>query len=711
MSDQAYDEFATRFAPEPPRTAWLSTNAGPLPRPIVALRPETTAEIPAPFPSPITGTGRYQILGEIARGGMGAVLRGRDCELNRDLAVKVLLEKFKDEPEVLRRFFEEAQIGGQLQHPGIVPIYDIGTFADNRPFFAMKLVKGRTLAELLAGRRDPAADLPRLLTIFEQISQTVAYAHSKGVIHRDLKPANVMVGAFGEVQVMDWGLAKVLSAMADEPPGPEVLATVIRTARGASDSDASLAGSVMGTYAYMPPEQALGDVSRVDERADVFGLGAILCEILTGKPAYSGRFAELRRKSESADLADAFARLEACGCDAELASLARAMLAADPDARPRDASEVARAVAAHLAGVQDRLHASELARARADVQARAERMRLKLTVALAGSILLTAMIGGGAWLSSRLAREAGEAETDREVGAALAQAEAYRAEALRLGPDDLQAWQRTLAASVKAADLLSGRAAREGLEAKVHTLRNTVDAEATLVLDHAQQVEADRSFAEALDRARLSGGRIGKEPEDDEARSLAYATAFRDAGIDLASLHGAEATRRLSARPLPAKIATALDDLALINDDEARALELLALARSIDPDPFRDRLREAVAKRDRYGLLALAVEHDSTHLPPATASLLAKMLDNQGAHDEAIDVLLAAWRRSPGDFWINHDLGRMLNRSEPPRREEALRFLTAAVALKPDSPAIQALHAATFGETSREVAKKRDGDH
>ena len=160
---------------------------------------------------------RYRFDGEIARGGMGAVLRGRDVDLGRDLAVKVLLEKYVNRPDVARRFIEEAQIGGQLQHPGVVPVYDIGRFGD-RPFFTMKLVKGQTLAAIFGEREQPTDDRPRLLGIALQVSQAMAYAHAKGVIHRDLKPANIMVGAFGEVQVMDWGLAKVLAegGIADE---------------------------------------------------------------------------------------------------------------------------------------------------------------------------------------------------------------------------------------------------------------------------------------------------------------------------------------------------------------------------------------------------------------------------------------------------------------------------------------------------------------
>ena len=156
---------------------------------------------------------RYQLFGEIARGGMGAVLKGRDVDLGRDLAVKVLLESHRDKPDLVRRFVEEAQIGGQLQHPGIVPVYELGTFADRRPFFTMKLVKGRTLAELARAQR--VARGRRLAAVAVDLRVGLpddGLCPPRGVIHRDLKPSNVMVGSFGEVQVMDWGLAKVLPA-------------------------------------------------------------------------------------------------------------------------------------------------------------------------------------------------------------------------------------------------------------------------------------------------------------------------------------------------------------------------------------------------------------------------------------------------------------------------------------------------------------------
>ena len=301
---------------------------GPVPR--VLLRDAADAAAagairPVPRePSDSPGeAGRYQIAGEVARGGMGAIFAGRDVDLGRDLAIKVILDEHRDDPEMIGRFVVEAQIGGQLQHPGIVPVHELGRFPDGRLYIAMKLVRGRTLAALLEARADPAEDRPRFLSIFEQVCRTMAYAHARGVIHRDLKPSNVMVGRFGEVQVMDWGLAKVLEpgSVADDFSRARVRdqSGTIRTIRMGPETGESRAGSVLGTPAYMAPEQARGAIDALDERADVFGLGSILCEVLTGLPAYTGRSGpELYRMAERADLDDASRRLDATGADAEL---------------------------------------------------------------------------------------------------------------------------------------------------------------------------------------------------------------------------------------------------------------------------------------------------------------------------------------------------------------------------------------------------------
>ncbi len=371
---------------------------------------------------------RYRIDGEIARGGMGQVLKGRDPDLGRDVALKVLREDFRDDLDMVRRFVEEAQIGGQLQHPGIVPIYELGLFGDRRPFFAMKLVKGDTLAKLLDGRKSPAEALPRFLGIFEAIAQTVAYGHARGVIHRDLKPSNVMVGSFGEVQVMDWGLAKVLprGGVSDGATAGKVTRqeTVIATARsGSDDSDLSRAGSAMGTPSYMAPEQARGEIDRINERADVFALGSILCEILTGQPAFIGRSSgEIQRKAALGDLAEAMSRLDTSGADRELVAIAKDCLAREPEDRPRAAGVVAEGLSSYLAGVQQRLRVSELERAAeharaeetlktaeaSEARAKAERNSRRLTAALAACVvgLITLGAGGYSWMRNQKAERA-----------------------------------------------------------------------------------------------------------------------------------------------------------------------------------------------------------------------------------------------------------------------------------------------------------------
>jgi serine/threonine protein kinase len=360
----------------------------------------------------------YELCEKVGSGGMGVVYRARDSRLNREVAVKLLRDDLPADSAVRARFVAEAQITGQLQHPGIPAVHELGSLPDGRPFLAMKLVKGRTLHELLKERPDPAHDRGRFVAIFEQVCQAVGYAHAHRVLHRDLKPGNVMVGAFGEVQVMDWGLAKVLASRdrqgaeedGDDPPETVAALTAIDTPL-AGDS-ATRTGAVMGTPAYMPPEQAGGEVRKLDARSDVFGLGAILCQVLTGQPPFSGQDAnEVRLKAVRGEVQEALARLDGSGADPELVALCKRCLAFRQEDRPADGQAVAQEVARVRQAAEERARRAELQRAAALVREAEQRKRRRQLLTAAG-LVAAALLAGivGTTVGLLQARQAAEAE-------------------------------------------------------------------------------------------------------------------------------------------------------------------------------------------------------------------------------------------------------------------------------------------------------------
>jgi serine/threonine protein kinase len=217
-------------------------------------------------------SGRYSVLEEIGRGGMGTVYLAADEELGREVAIKIPNALGSEDLE--RRLRGEARVLAHLEHPGIVPIHDAGRLADGRLFYVMKRVRGQTLREHI---RAPLG-LAERLRLIERICEPVAFAHAHGFIHRDLKPDNVMIGSFGEVMVMDWGLVKEIGGPSLQPSSSRTDTT---SAPGVMDAAVTGAGSIVGTVGFMAPEQARGEAAAVDERSDVYGLGAILFLLLT----------------------------------------------------------------------------------------------------------------------------------------------------------------------------------------------------------------------------------------------------------------------------------------------------------------------------------------------------------------------------------------------------------------------------------------------
>jgi WD40 repeat protein len=366
--------------------------------------------------------GRYEILGEVAHGGIGRILRARDRNLGRDVALKVPLDA-RDRA----RFAREAQVTARLQHPAIVPLYEAGTSQDGAPFYAMKLVAGRSLKQVIADGPSGLALLPNVLAVAEAL----AYAHSQGVIHRDLKPANILLGEFGETVVIDWGLARDLAADAADAGG----------------------GAILGTPSYMPPEQARGEP--VDERADVYALGALLYHVLAGAPPYSGSAASILAELHERPPAPVEQRQPST--PPELAAIVRKAMARAPADRYRTARELAEDLGRYLTGQLVSSHDYSTALLLRRWLARHRPAVVSVALLLVGSLAAT-------WISVLRIDEARRVAEARRDALILAQAATFAASDpttalawLKLYPPGARDWRR---AGSLLGELESARVAR-----------------------------------------------------------------------------------------------------------------------------------------------------------------------------------------------------------------------------------------------------------
>jgi serine/threonine-protein kinase len=599
---------------------------------------------PAPTAVPQSQGVRYEALRPHARGGLGVVLVARDSELGREVALKEMEAGSAGNLASRARFVREAQITGGLEHPGIVPVYGLGHYADGRPFYAMRFIRGETLQDAINKLHAGAAGytLRGLLMRFVTICNAVAFAHSRGVIHRDLKPSNVMLGRFGETLVVDWGLAKIIG----RDPSNEVLASesgvILQVALG--DESATQAGLALGTPAYMSPEQATGEVEKLSPATDIYSLGAVLYVILTGQaPVTGGNVLAVLAKVQRGDWPrprqlkpEAPPALNAICCKA---------MALRPDTRYRSALDLAADVEHWLADDPVTAYAEPWA-----ARLRRWRRRHRAAVAASAAVAVMLVVLGVAALVSQL----------RDQARRRAGAEATLKQVVHL--QESGHWSQAMAELQRAEERL-GNYRPEDLQQR---------------LDFARR---ELKLITELDDLRLkratSTGSAGDF--DEAATDQGYTAAFATAGLGSPEDTPEAVAERVQLSASREALVAALDNWASVTKGERRAWALQT-ARLADPNPWRDRLRDPRAWEDGKTLARVARATPAKEATPALAAAVGGQLRWKG---EGENLLRAAQALRPGDFWLNFYLGYLLNITG--RAVEGEAFCRASLAARPDS--------------------------
>jgi serine/threonine protein kinase/tetratricopeptide (TPR) repeat protein len=620
-----------------------------------------------PRERPGTVLGPYKLLQAIGEGGMGTVFMAEQTQpVQRKVALKII-KPGMDSAQVIARFEVERQALALMDHPHIAKVLDAGTTASGRPYFVMELVKGVAITRYCDEHRLTPRDR---LELFVPVCQAVQHAHQKGIIHRDLKPSNVLVCTYDGrpvAKVIDFGVAKAT--------GPKLTERTLFTEFG----------QIVGTLEYMSPEQAqLGQLD-IDTRSDIYALGVLLYELLTGttplerKRLKDSALLEVLRLIREEEPPTPSTRL---GTTAELPAIA-----ANRGLEPKKLSGLVRGeldwvvmkclekdrnrrydTATGLARDIERYLQDEPVQAcppSAGYRLRKFVRRNKRALAVAGLVLVfLVVLGAGAGWAVR-DRAARQALLEEKAAGALTDIE----EALR--EDKLP---RARAALQRAEELLGSGAGSEELRQRAGRWRT------------------DLGMVARLEEIRLERAIIKDESFDNAGADRNYREAFRRYGLDVETLDPDETAGRIRAVAIWDRLVAALDNWMQIK----RRLRLPGweglrdVLRRADPDPWRDRLRDAYARRDGQALQELAREKDVLAQAPQTVELLVLALRRNGQTALAVEVLRHAHRRYPGDFWINYELASaLLGRAD--EAAQAIGFARAVVALRPESPAAHIL--------------------
>jgi tetratricopeptide (TPR) repeat protein len=644
-----------------------------------AVEHPQSAERPAPEIKPEGPLGDFRIVREIGRGGMGVVYESVQISLGRRVALKVLPFAAALDAKQLQRFQNEAQAAAQLHHQNIVPVYAVGCERGVH-YYAMQFIDGQTLATLIQQLRRPAELEPQdedacegsgseaadtfrqpaaalstaqstmdpayfrtVARLAVQAAEALEHAHQLAVIHRDIKPANLLVDVRGNLWITDFGLAHCQS-----------------------QAGLTMTGDVVGTLRYMSPEQALGKRVLLDHRADIYSLGATLYELLTLQPAFRSSDRQELLQQIAAEEPKPLRRINKA-VPAELETIVLKTIAKTPEERYATAQE--------LADDLERFLKDEPIRARRPTLMQRSRKWTRrhrpVVWSAAAALLVTVavMAGSVGWVVRDHA--AWQAQMAADLQTALDEAQQCQKEGK---------WPQAQAAAQRAEALLRDGAAEPDMVERVQSL-----------LRELAEEEADGRLVARLETIRLLQADVKDDRFALESALPRYQQAFREYGWQVGAMPAEEAAAMLRRRPsaIRGTLLAALDHWLILarNDKAPEANWLKQVLSAADSDAWRQAVRAARVRGDRQALNQLAREVDVTAQPPEALFVLEVGLRQRGATEIAVALLRRAQAAYPGDFWINHDLGMALRRDcRPPQYEEAIRFLTAAVALRPESP-------------------------
>ena len=563
----------------------------------------------------------YEVQAVLGRGGMGVVYKARHLKLNRAVAIKMLLSGEYASHSELSRFLRESEAMAALRHPNIAQVYDVAEF-EGRPYFSMEYVEGGSLAEKLMGAPKSAQDAAAMVAT---LAGAVQSAHDGGIIHRDLKPANILLTADGTPKISDCGLAR----------------------RFSGESALTLSGIKVGTPSYMAPEQAIGKPGSVGPAADIYSLGAILYEMLTGRPPFRGETAsETERQLISQEPVHP-ARLNA-RVPRDLETICLKCLNKDPQRRYATAAALAEdiqrfqrgePIAARPAGVIER--AGKWVRRRPALAA----------VVIGGMFILAGLVGGAFWLVSDRAATIRAVENDLQDVARL---------------QKQWSWPEAAAALERAKVRLRNRPAAD--------LRRRLG-------DAARDLElVSRLDSIGLNRVALVEARFTRTFDDVQA-DAAYTAAFREAGLGSFGDDFRDVSTRIKNSNVKVALVAAMDDWAICVKEAPRHDWLLRVARDADHDPigWRDRARDPGICSDRAALMQLAEDSFAAKPPVRLLVAVGERLQELGA--DATPFLRRVQKEHAGDFWANFMLGDAVRKNGKPG--ESVRYYQAALAIRP----------------------------